>query len=414
VKNFDWKTFLKRHSVFSRLKDDDIEQILKDNESEERDCLQGSVIIREGEFSDSVFLIGTGSVQVVLQGKDGYEINISTLGKGEFFGEMAPVERIPRSATVIARENTTLLEVNGEKFCDIMRENPIIAFNVLLKLSERLRHVTEHVLAVKLKDADEKINLFNIKLDAELKAVEASMKAAQVVFEQTNTRTSEVIDSAERSRARLTIFGSVLGGFATVVISIFTWFGIEKLQNITEVERLVEETAAGIFERRVQIEELTESLKLLPKIQEISLDALLATYSLAVTKGDEKSAVTSFDGLLKLKDYDITHRLLVEIEYKITEKKKDLDIYERLLKNSLYSIDIPKEKIMVYYLLLTVLILDNKEDFYDTLSSFQEYVEDHKDLKVKDTLSIEDFDNLFKGQDQEKRTLFNKVKDLIP
>ena len=414
MKNFDWKTFLKQHSIFKSLDDKDIEQLLKSKVSEERDCAKGSVIIREGEFNDSVFLIGSGSVRVVLQGKDGYEINISTLGKGEFFGEMASVERIPRSASVIARENTTLLEVNGEKFCDIMRENPIIAFSVLLKLSERLRHVTEHVLAVKLKDADEKINLFNKKLDAELKTVEAHLKASLTVFEQTNTRTSEVIDSAERSRARLTIFGSVLGGFVTVVISIFTWFGIEKLQNITEVEKLVEETAAGIFERRVQIEELTESLKLLPKIQEISLDALLATYSLAVTKGDEESAVTSFDGLLRLKDYDMTHRLLVEIEYKITEKKKDLDIYERLLKNSLYSIDIPKEKIMVYYLLLTVLILDNKEDFYDTLSSFQEYVEDHKDLKVKDTLSIEDFDNLFKGQDQEKRTLFNKVKDLIP
>ncbi len=434
MKNFDWKTFLKQHSIFKNLDDNDIEQILKDKVSEERVCAKGSVIIREGEFSDSVFLIGTGSVQVVLQGKDGYEINISTLGKGEFFGEMAPVEGIRRTATVIARENSTLLEVNGEKFCDIMRKNPIIAFNVLLKLSERLRHVSEHVLAVKLKDADEKINLFNTKLDAELKTVEAHLKASLTVFEQTNTRTSEVINSAERSRARLTTFGSAIGGVITVAIALFSWFGYQRIQSIEDTEDTIKGKLNSItkIEQKINkmekdVKEDAKEIKILANIYAkartiVSNDLKNKILPEAISLLDKKdnSAIPKFDELFSINDSELTDRLLNEIEMRIGKaEKNNRDICANLLANSLNYVNTTNEKIKVCYLLLAVLILDNKhkeDEFKRYLSFFEEYVDIHKDqhIKVKDMQDFSLIDSLFEEQDREKRELWFLVKRLIP
>ena len=204
MKNFDWKNFLKGHPIFKSLSESDIEQLLKDEMSEERVCLKDSVIIREGELGDSLFFIGSGSVRVVFQEKDSREMTLSILKKGEFFGEIATFEKMPRSATIIAQEKSTLLEAEGNGFSKIVEEHPDITFRVFSKLSERLRYVSEHFLSAKLKDVDEKFNLFNAKLDAELKAVDASLNAAQVVFDQTKMRTDEVIISTERSSARLT------------------------------------------------------------------------------------------------------------------------------------------------------------------------------------------------------------------
>ena len=79
MKNIDWKDFLNRHHVFWTLKEKEINRLLE--VSEEKDCPQGSVILREGEFGDSIFLIGSGSVQIVLQGEQPPPITLSILKK---------------------------------------------------------------------------------------------------------------------------------------------------------------------------------------------------------------------------------------------------------------------------------------------------------------------------------------------
>ena len=420
MKNFDWKTFLKQNSIFKSLDDKDIEQLLKGKVSEERDCAKGSIIIREGEFNDSVFLIGTGSVKVVLQGRDGKEINISSLGKGEFFGEMSPVEGIRRTATVLARENSTLLEVNGEKFCDIMRRNHIVAFNVLLKLSERLRHVSEHILAVKLKDADEKIDLFNTKLDAELKAVEASLKAALAVFEQTKMRTDEVIKSAEKSSAEIekrSVTLKTIVSAAAGLAAILAFFGIKTFWDFTGIVKEVEERAEKVSNIQKDLEKLEVNLELLPEIRQISREALFRTYNQALATKDKGLTTTSYEALLKLNDSAVTNRLLSEIEVRIAEGK-DQETYEELLATSIDYLDYsPMEKIIAYYLFLAVLILDldNKEQEYEkTLSGFKKHVEAYEGKLIKENQDFSMIETLF-GQDQKKQDLwFKYVKPLIP
>src|SRR5262245_3352456 len=89
--------------------------MLSDEASSERTYEPGEVIIREGDAGDSLFLIGTGSVEVVLADAHGQPIPLSVMLRGETFGEMGLFERRPRCATVRARESCVVLEVNGEE-----------------------------------------------------------------------------------------------------------------------------------------------------------------------------------------------------------------------------------------------------------------------------------------------------------
>jgi CRP/FNR family transcriptional regulator, cyclic AMP receptor protein len=241
---------LRRHPIFSRLTETELERLLEDEVSEERECPQQSVILREGEWGDSIFLIGSGSVQIVLLGKDGQEIILAILRNGEVFGEMGLFQDKPRSATVIAKEPCILLEIKGEEFLKLAHTYPDIELTMLLTLSERLRHVNEQVLAVRLKEVDEKLNFFNIKLDAELKVVDASMRAAQTVFDQTRARTDEIINSAERSRTRVSVF-------LTTGIALLGLFGVSELLSIKNIWK----ESADIRQEQLNIVKMSNEIR---------------------------------------------------------------------------------------------------------------------------------------------------------
>jgi CRP-like cAMP-binding protein len=189
------------------------------------------------EVKDTVFLIGSGSVHVMLPEKGGNEISLSILRMGEIFGEMAVLDKRPRSATVKANENCILLEVKGQEFLKILADHSDLEFKILLKLSERLRVLNDHLLTMKVQDVDEKLKLFNGKLDAELKAVEASLKAAQAVFDQTKMRADEIIISADRSRTRVNLAFTTVTTIIGTGIALLGWLGFSNLQKINELSK---------------------------------------------------------------------------------------------------------------------------------------------------------------------------------
>jgi CRP-like cAMP-binding protein len=138
MKSFNWPDFLGGHPLFSGLTEAEVAQLLKDEASEERAYPPDSVILREDEFGDSLFLIGSGSVQVARQGTAGQPVPLAGLKAGEFFGEVAVLERRPRSATVTAEEDCLLLEVRGEEFRKLLEAHPDMRSKVRAKMGERL------------------------------------------------------------------------------------------------------------------------------------------------------------------------------------------------------------------------------------------------------------------------------------
>ena len=96
-----------------------------------------------------MFIIQSGKVAIKKKVKD-QDTVLATLEKGDFFGEMAILERMPRSASAELVEDGDLIVISGETFGDMIKANPEVAVRMLRKYSIRLRETNkqlEHVLA---------------------------------------------------------------------------------------------------------------------------------------------------------------------------------------------------------------------------------------------------------------------------
>ena len=78
----------------------------------------GAVVVSQDEVGDSLFVIMSGRIKVMITGESGREVTLSLLRSGESFGEMALFDESPRSANCVAVEPTTLLALSRE---DLMR-----------------------------------------------------------------------------------------------------------------------------------------------------------------------------------------------------------------------------------------------------------------------------------------------------
>lgn len=103
----------------------------------------GTVIVSQQEPGDALFLIASGKVKVVLYGETGREIILSMLRTGDFFGEMSLLDEQPRSANVVAIEETELLTLDRDAFRNHLLSRPATSLAVLAELSLRLRHADE-------------------------------------------------------------------------------------------------------------------------------------------------------------------------------------------------------------------------------------------------------------------------------
>jgi CRP-like cAMP-binding protein len=105
---------------------------------------QGQVLFHEGDDGEEMFIIQSGRVAIKKKVKDGDTV-LATLEKGDFFGEMAVLERMPRSASAEMVEDGDLIVISGEMFGDMIKANPEIAVRMLRKYSIRLRETNRHL-----------------------------------------------------------------------------------------------------------------------------------------------------------------------------------------------------------------------------------------------------------------------------
>jgi len=99
----------------------------------------GAVIFAEGTRGDVMFVILDGIVEIFKTAHGGSSKVLSTLGKGEFFGEMALIDESPRSASAIAKTDAKLLAMNENMLDAYIRTNPDFAAKMIRNLAKRLR-----------------------------------------------------------------------------------------------------------------------------------------------------------------------------------------------------------------------------------------------------------------------------------
>jgi len=118
---------------------------------------RGSVILFENDPGDSLFVVRQGRVKVVLIGEDGREVILGVLGVGEHFGELSLIDDRPRSAHVIAMEDSHLLVLHREDFRRRVESSPAVAWSLLTELSRRLRRADEKIGGLVLLDVPGRI-----------------------------------------------------------------------------------------------------------------------------------------------------------------------------------------------------------------------------------------------------------------
>ncbi|NJD86806.1 MAG: Crp/Fnr family transcriptional regulator [Betaproteobacteria bacterium] len=112
---------------------------------------KNTVIITEGDSSDSLFVVLSGKVKAFVSDSEGHELILDTQGPGDYVGEMA-LDGKPRSASVVTMEPTTFSVVQREPLRDAIRRNPDFALEMLSKVIERARDATDNVKNLALLD----------------------------------------------------------------------------------------------------------------------------------------------------------------------------------------------------------------------------------------------------------------------
>ena len=126
-------TALRGVGLFGRLNTRTIHEL--NHRAREHPFAVGSVLVQQGEPGDSLCIVLAGRADVRLQGK-----TIDTIGPGEYFGEMSLVDGEPRSATIVATEDGTLLCIAAADF-DSLLDLPYVAREVIRSLSARVREL---------------------------------------------------------------------------------------------------------------------------------------------------------------------------------------------------------------------------------------------------------------------------------
>jgi len=120
----------------------------------------GDVIFRQGELGTDMFIILEGEVNIVKH-INGASHPLSHLEKGDFFGEMAVLESVPRTADAVAVTDVRALVINGARFDEMLRKNPEVAVRIIRKYSKRLREANtllEHLVG---RDVDSEHDSFD-------------------------------------------------------------------------------------------------------------------------------------------------------------------------------------------------------------------------------------------------------------
>ncbi|HVO10085.1 MAG TPA: cyclic nucleotide-binding domain-containing protein [Vicinamibacteria bacterium] len=113
---------------------------------------KGTVLFNEGDEGEDMYIIRTGRVAIKKRVADG-DITVAVLEKGDFFGEMAVLERIPRTAGAEMAEDGDLIVIGSDVFGDMVKNNPEIAVRMLRKYSVRLRETTKQLETLKRVEA---------------------------------------------------------------------------------------------------------------------------------------------------------------------------------------------------------------------------------------------------------------------
>lgn len=141
------KSFLKSLDLFQDLRDGDLGRLAQALHA--RTYHAGETIFLEGDIGRALFVLETGKIDLTKKTSSGEQRKIFTVQPGEFFGEMALLEQLPRTASAVAAERSRLFLLYRSKLDTLLTANPrigaVIMTHLAQLLSARLRKTSQAV-----------------------------------------------------------------------------------------------------------------------------------------------------------------------------------------------------------------------------------------------------------------------------
>jgi len=184
----------------------------------------GEIIFSEYEPGDTFYLIQSGKVKLI-QSTGENERTLDILQPSEMFGEMAILENLPRSATAMAVDEVTVIELNTQNFEILMLGNPQIALKLLRIFSKRIYDSKRRFMILTLRDPQAKVADVFLMLD----------------------ETSTSVDKTGEKRE-----------FQTTAEDIAHWAGLSANQTKDILSRFVNQNRLEIFADHIVIKNISD------------------------------------------------------------------------------------------------------------------------------------------------------------
>src|SRR5947209_15323197 len=139
----DTIALLERVPAFSALAPEDLARVA--DVAVPRTFDGGEVVFREGDLSDTCYVVRSGHARAVREHPDGRSITLAQFGPGDIFGELAMLDDERRSATVEALEGIETLAIQGPDMRRLLREHPEISVKLIGALGRKLRETNERL-----------------------------------------------------------------------------------------------------------------------------------------------------------------------------------------------------------------------------------------------------------------------------
>src|SRR6266478_7402125 len=126
---------LARVPLFKRLEHHELEKLAE--EVDQVDYKAGDVIFNERDKGDALYVVETGAVRIWVMDEDVKPVTLAELKPGEFFGELAVLDRGERSTSATAIEDTHLHRLSSDDFQQFLMEHPDCAIDVICEIGTR-------------------------------------------------------------------------------------------------------------------------------------------------------------------------------------------------------------------------------------------------------------------------------------
>jgi len=128
---------LSRIPLFRRLTPEELEQLAAEVDLVKFDA--DEIIFNEQDKGDALYVVEAGSVRIWVLDEDVEPVTLKELGPGEFFGELAVLDRGPRSTNATAIGETTLHRLSSDDFQAFLMKHPDVAIDVICEIGARMR-----------------------------------------------------------------------------------------------------------------------------------------------------------------------------------------------------------------------------------------------------------------------------------